>query len=237
MFTCSKCQKEFKYNYLLTRHNNRKKSCLITKINIHQENNNFSDNNNISLDVNESMNNSINVSVKESVKDINESIKDINKTNTSKKIDKELKQIDKEIKQIDNKLEFNVKNSLKNNKCYLCEKEYTKKYNIIRHIKDFCICVKELNDKKDKLVEHKNLLFEKKENIDSKIEINELRNMVAKLLKKKSTNINITNNNKITNNNLMVNINSFGNESLSYITINDFSGLFPGFIKFIEKVR
>ena len=39
----------------------------------------------------------------------------------------------------------------------------------------------------------------------------------------------------------MVNINSFGNESLSHITINDYkrflSGLFPGFIKFIEKVR
>jgi len=44
--------------------------------------------------------------------------------------------------------------------------------------------------------------------------------MVIKLLKKKSTNINITNNNKITNNNnlmLNVNINSFGNESLSHI--------------------
>ena len=50
--------------------------------------------------------------------------------------------------------------------------------------------------------------------------------MVAKLLKKKSTNINITNNNKITNNNnLMVNINSFGNESLSHITINDYKRL------------
>ena len=59
--------------------------------------------------------------------------------------------------------------------------------------------------------------------------------MVSKLLERKSQNINIT------NNNLMVNINSFGNESLSHITINDYkrflSGLFPGFIKFIEKVH
>ena len=77
------------------------------------------------------------------------------------------------------------------------------------------------------------------------MEIKELRNTVAKLLKKKMQNINITNNkitnNKITNNNLMVNINSFGNESLSHITINDYkrflSGLFPGFIGFIEKVH
>ncbi len=58
--------------------------------------------------------------------------------------------------------------------------------------------------------------------------------MVAKLLKKKSTSINITNNNKITNNNLMVNINSFGNnESLSHIRVNDYKR----FIKFIEKVH
>ena len=39
----------------------------------------------------------------------------------------------------------------------------------------------------------------------------------------------------------MVNINSFGNESLSHITVNDYkkflSGLFPGFIGFIEKVH
>ena len=38
-----------------------------------------------------------------------------------------------------------------------------------------------------------------------------------------------------------VNINSFGNESLSHITKNDYkkflSGLFPGFIKFIEKIH
>ena len=159
-----------------------------------------------------------------------------------KQIDKEIKQIDKEIKQIDNKLELNLQNSLKIKKCSFCDKEYSKKYNMIRHIKDFCICVKELNNKKDKLFEQKNLLCEKRDNIDSKIEINELRNMVAKLLKKNATNINITNNNKITNNNnLMVNINSFGNESLSHITINDYkrflSGLFPGFIGFIEKVH
>ena len=70
---------------------------------------------------------------------------------------------------------------------------------------------------------------------NSKFEINELRNMVAKLLQKKSQNINIT------NNNLMLNINSFGNENLSHITINDyknfFTGFFPGFIKFIEKIH
>jgi hypothetical protein len=211
MFICSKCQKEFKYNYLLIRHNNRKKSCLI-------ENN-----------------------IIEPIVDDNNIEKNICENNSAKQIDKEIRNTDKELKQIDRKLDFNLKISLKNNKCNFCEKEYSKKYNLLRHIKDFCVCVKELNDKKNKLLEHKNFLFEKRENIDSKLEINELRHMVAKLLKKKSTSINITNNNKITNNNLMVNINSFGNESLSHITINDYkrflSGLFPGFIKFIEKVH
>ena len=110
----------------------------------------------------------------------------------------------------------------------------------MRHIKDFCEDAKKLNNKKNILNEQKNKLIEQKEDRDKNIQIDKLRTMVAKLLKKKSTNINITN--KITNNNnLMVNINSFGNESLSHITINDYkrflSGLFPGFIKFIEKVH
>ena len=94
---------------------------------------------------------------------------------------------------------------------------------------------KKNNSKKKSTYGTKNRLLENLNNKNSKFEINELRNMVAKLLQKKSQNINIT------NNNLMVNINSFGNESLSHITINDYkrflSGLFPGFIGFIEKVH
>ena len=74
---------------------------------------------------------------------------------------------------------------------------------------------------------------EKNNNINN--DIKQLRLDMAKLLKKKSQNINIT------NNNLMLNINSFGNENLSHITINDyknfFTGFFPGFIKFIEKIH
>jgi hypothetical protein len=67
---------------------------------------------------------------------------------------------------------------------------------------------------------------------------------MLKLLKKKASNINITNhtnNNKIINNNLTLNINSFENENLSHITNKDYkkylSGFFPGFIQFIEKIH
>ena len=87
-----------------------------------------------------------------------------------------------------------------------------------------------LNEEKNKLELEQNKLELKQNNFRTQMEIKELRNTVAKLLKKKMQNINITNNNKITNNkitnnNLMVNINSFGNESLSHITINDYKRL------------
>ena len=126
-------------------------------------------------------------------------------------------------------------------------KVFSKKYNVTRHVNDYCLYIKAINqekneliEEKNRLIEQKNKLIEEKNNLRTQIELHELRKAVTKLLKRKSHNINITNN-KITNNNLMVNINSFGNESLSHITINDYrrflSGLFPGFIKFIEKVH
>jgi len=140
-----------------------------------------------------------------------------------------------------------MKESIKKNRCDECNKDFSKKYNIIRHVNEYCMYIKDINQEKNKLNEERNKLNDKKNklnedknNLKTQIELQELRKAVTKLLKRKSHNINITNN-KITNNNLMVNINSFGNESLSHITINDYkrflSGLFPGFIRFIEKVH
>jgi len=173
-----------------------------------------------------------------------------------KDVDKQLIKLDNSIKNIDEQIELYLKNSIEIMKCNECNKDFSRKYNLIRHINDNCDYIKDFNQQKIKLNEEKNKLeleknklelekiklIEEKNKLETQKEIKKLRNTVAKLLKKNATNINITNNNKITNNNnLMVNINSFGNESLSHITINDYkrflSGLFPGFIGFIEKVH
>jgi len=235
MFTCLKCHKIFKFNYLLQRHNNRKKSCILIDIDNFIDNNiddNINKNNNINNNNDNNDDTNLKLSDDNNVDNINKNKKVIN-------LESQIINKEKKINKINDKLQFNLDKSIKNKKCYYCKKEYNKNYNLLRHIKDFCEDAKKLNNKKNKLNEEKNKLIEQKEDRDKNIQINELRNMVAKLLKKKSTNINITN--KITNNNLMVNINSFGNESLSHITINDYkrflSGLFPGFINFIEKVH
>jgi hypothetical protein len=104
-------------------------------------------------------------------------------------------------------------------------------------------------NEKNKLLEE----IKKKEELTEKNnEIETLKDMVKQLLYDKSKNNNINNinniNNKIinnngiiNNNNVVVNINSYGKEDLSHITINDykkyFTGFFPGFIKFIEKIH
>jgi len=207
MFQCENCNKFFKFNYLLSRHQNNKNGCK--------------------------MSNQIKI-IYNKINDIDSKILD--KNNNIKNI----------INDINNK---NIKYN--DNKCSYCNKIFTNKHNLIRHKKYSCIKLKELNDNKILLEQEintleilKNELLEEKKLQIHEEENNQLRNMVIKLLKKKSTNINITNNNKITNNNnlmLNVNINSFGNESLSHITKNDYkkflSGLFPGFIKFIEKIH
>jgi predicted nuclease with TOPRIM domain len=96
-------------------------------------------------------------------------------------------------------------------------KDFNKKYNITRHINNYCSTIKKLNENKSKLNEQKNKLNEEMINLRTQIELQELRKAVTKILKRKPQNINITNNNKITNNkitnnNLMVNINSFGSK-------------------------
>jgi hypothetical protein len=126
--------------------------------------------------------------------------------------------------------------------CLFCNKIFINKTNIKRHIDNNCNIKIDLLNEKTKLENEINEINEKNNNREHENQIQELRNTIMKLLKKQSANINITNNkNKITNNNLVVNINSFGNENLSHITKNDYkkylSGLFSGFIKFIEKVH
>jgi len=187
MHQCNICKKEFKYKYLLIKHESRKRKCG-------------------------------------NIEDIIENYKE------------KIEVINKEILE---KTEISLEKKMQ---CLFCNKIFINKTNIKRHIDNNCNIKIDLLNEKTKLENEINEINEKNNNREHENQIQELRNTIMKLLKKQSANINITNNkNKITNNNLVVNINSFGNENLSHITKNDYkkylSGLFSGFIKFIEKVH
>jgi hypothetical protein len=224
MYKCDKCCKEFKYNYLLTRHINKKKSCDIIG----------SVNNKEIILADDKINKFMNINIKN--------------------IDNKIKIIDRNIEKTNKKINKETDESLKNNKCLFCDKIFLKKYNLSRHIKKYCLLSRDLFDsnnnlliEKDKLLIEKDKLLEEEKNKQRDNELKMLRMSMAKLLKKQSANINIVNNkiinnnNKIINNNVVVNINSFGNENLSHITNKDYkkflSGFFPGFIQFIEKIH
>ena len=173
---------------------------------------------------------------------------------------------DEQIQEINNTIINLSSQSLDSIKqCKFCNKNFTRKGNLERHINSSCTSKKELENKLEELsndkinIENNN----KNKNIDKlyseintqkneiniqKNEINLLKKTLETLINKKCNN-NITiqqiiNNNNVTNNNnnnLFVNLNSFGNENLSHITEKDYnkymSGFFPGFIKFIEKIH
>ena len=216
MYKCNKCSKEFIYNYLLQRHNKKKKSCISI------------------LDEQDAHN----------IKDIETKLLNL---------DNKLLDINNQISYIENNNNDKIDNSLNMIRCLFCDKNFSSKSNLMRHIKIYCLIYKKIIDEKNLLEINKNNIIEdKKKLLEEKLnrkrdeEIKQLRKDMLKLLKKKATNINITNNtnnnnNKIINNSLVVNINSFGNENLSHITNNDYkkflSGFFPGFIKFIEKIH
>ena len=94
----------------------------------------------------------------------------------------------------------------KKNMCHFCEKTFTRKTGLTKHLK----CCKQKNlfeDEKDVKMKEKNN------------EIQELKDMVEKLLiENRSTNItnNTTHNNNTTNN--IININNYGDENTKYIT-------------------
>jgi hypothetical protein len=164
---------------------------------------------------------------------------------------------DKKINEIDIEIKIKIiKSKETGNKCLFCNHIFNQKSSLTRHINTYCDIKKNLYIKKESIMNEKNKLLEeikKKEELTEKNnEIETLKDMVKQLLYDKSKNNNINNinniNNKIinnngiiNNNNVVVNINSYGKEDLSHITINDykkyFTGFFPGFIKFIEKIH
>jgi len=214
MVTCKICSKEFKFDYLLLRHNNSKKKCK--PLNNNDDFYNIEEQSDIDEDT------------------INDKIFNNKKYNNISKLEEE-------IKILDDNIINNTKISLDEIKCMFCNKDFSKKYNITRHLNNYCTSLKKLNEDKNKMIEEINKLNEEMNNLRTQMELKELRRAVSKILKRKPQNVNITNNkitnNKITNNNLMVNINSFGNESLSHITINDYKRLEKFYKNFSKREK
>lgn len=165
----------------------------------------------------------------------------------------------KEIDDITNKIDELKESSLKEKTiCKYCDCNFSKKGNLERHINNYCTSKKNMENDRNKIINKKNKLendvnmeklqekIKKQENDISnlKIEMNKIKTnkQDGNITIQKQIINNITNNNTNNNtNNLTININSFGKESLSHITLEDykkyFTGFFPGFIKFIEKIH
>ena len=142
------------------------------------------------------------------------------------------------IKNITETINNTINESLKTNTCCMfCEKIFSNKSNLSKHINKVCSSKLDLEKEKNKIIEDK-------KNQERDNEIKQLRNDMTKLLEKQPIQPpqNITNNitNNINQTNVIM-INSFGNEDLSHITLQDYkqylNSYFKGFIKYIEKVH
>lgn len=148
------------------------------------------------------------------------------------------------IKNIDDNIENITKKSLETNKeCNFCNKTFSSKHNLIRHIEKSCLSKKDMINKRDKINNDKEKIIKDKiaEQLTEQLtnKINELQKSIDNIKNKEIiTTQNITNN---IQNNLIVNINSFGEETLDHITLQDykkyFNSFFKGFVSFIEKVH
>jgi len=161
--------------------------------------------------------------------------------NIPKKIIKNLKF---KIAQIEKHLIDNDNKSLESKKiCYYCEKNFTTKHNLMRHLYDRCYEKKKIIDDKNN---YENIVKQKEKEL-KKDNIHKQELKKCKNANKNIININngsITNNNNnnmnlILNNN--VHVNSFGREDLSHITEEKYKkyikDLFPGILNFIKDVH
>jgi hypothetical protein len=154
MNTCIICKKEFKYNYLLIRHTNSKRKCK--KLEISQEINNdiINDDNN---DTNSNLSKDNFLPEKKDNTNCYKNDDDDNSLNINKNIQNKLIIIDKKINRIKNKIIKDTNISIKKNKCIFCDKEYKRKYILLRHINNSCENITFLNIQQNKLLEEKKI--------------------------------------------------------------------------------
>lgn len=225
MYICDKCTKQFASQYLLKRHMSGKLECDRPK--------------------------------KMRINRYNNVICELSKANEKMlMIDNTILSIDNDIKNLHDNIELSEAKSInKKNKCWFCKNCYSNRQNLMRHHNEHCKQRFKLLDSIDKLTENKNEILENKKNLELKItsietekkklehknDMKLLREEISKIIKKKTQNINIVNNNINVNNNLTVHINSFGKEDLSHIMLSDykkyFCSYFFGFVRFIEKIH
>ena len=213
IFICNICNKEFDYKSLLTKHLNRKTPCdKVTLTNkIINTNDNIIENN---YDIKTEYNNSI--------ININKLIK---------------KSTDKE--------------------CGFCNSKFANRSNVLKHLKKSCKEKQRLEQERDKLKFAYDLFIEQSKKSALHKEIEKIINNKPDINKNitnnnitNNTNNNITNNtnnntNNITNNTnnltLQIQINSFGEEDLSHITLDDYKKCleqrFPGLFEYIRLVH
>jgi hypothetical protein len=247
MFRCDKCSKEFDKQYLLKRHLNRKNTCYKPHKFIAEYNKKIQS-------IDDEIERLTKLSIvstticrfcKEEFFKKGNMMRHLN--NNTCDVKKQLINDKEELFEKKTKLENEITNNELIELRKLKELNDLKELKELKEIKQMYKTNKKTKPKQTETIETKEFK-EFKELCEFK-EFRELKDEFMKMLNKQSTNTtnninNTTNINNPTinnNNNLTININSFGKESLTHITDDDykkyFNSFFKGFLNFIEKIH